>query len=178
MNYFKLNIYLKNFPVFRHKKLAKKFDTFKFQHKKVDTFDVVKKSIRSGFLVSGNGSPHLKLPHLPRPVIYTAAIISRFSCFIILEPLLDGFVWHFQLSVHFPLTIIVDKYQQHQNNFFENAENRSQGCWVRSKNATSVLHRPRATSSVTNTQLLRVYLNLDWFNLKVMRNVGFNLWSG
>ena len=33
----------------------------------------------------------------------------------------------------------VNKSQQHQDNFWGNAENQTQGCWVRSKYATSVL---------------------------------------
>ena len=39
--------------------------------------------------------------------------MSLFYFFILLELLLDEFDWHFQASVHFPLTSIVNKYQHH-----------------------------------------------------------------
>ena len=58
------------------------------------------------------------------------------------SPVLDGLDWHFQASVHFPLSSAINKSQWHHNfqrKTIIKAGNRTQGCWVRSKNATSVL---------------------------------------
>ena len=52
------------------------------------------------------------------------------------ELVLDGFNWHFQASVKFPLTSTVDK--THGNTFFGNVENQTKGHWMRKKTATSV----------------------------------------
>ena len=60
-------------------------------------------------------------------------------------PILDGFDMHFQASVHFTLSSAINKSQWHwkiQEKFFGNAVNQTQGCWVSSKNYTSVLYSP------------------------------------
>ena len=63
------------------------------------------------------------------------------ACFLFDLPVLEGFDWHFQAPVHFTLSSVVNKSQQHKKFQRKVSWNRTLGCWVRSKNVTSVLWR-------------------------------------
>ena len=61
-------------------------------------------------------------------------------------PVLDGFDWHFQASVHFSQSSPINKFQgdgKIPEKLFGNIWIWTQGCGVRSKNATSVLCSPQ-----------------------------------
>ena len=86
---------------------------------------------------------------LLRHVCWWTAWLGQFTFFVVLAChllVLDGFVWHFQASVH-TLSSAVNKSQQLLKTF-GNAENQTRGCWVRSANATSVLCSPPSLSSL------------------------------
>ena len=86
-------------------------------------------------------------------ILQSRETLARKKCFVLdnwLEPrtvvlaclslVLDGFVWHFQATVH-TLSSAVNKSQRLQKTS-GNAGNQTRGCWVRRANATSVLCSP------------------------------------
>ena len=91
------------------------------------------------------------------------------------KPVVDGFDRHYQPSVHLPLSRTINKSLEHRIYFypnspeknFRNAENRTQGCWVRSANATSVLCRPQ----------LRPFFSVKLWLLKLLFYIGW-CWVG
>ena len=59
----------------------------------------------------------------------------------------------------------VNKNQQHQENFFVNAKNQTQGCWVRTKYATSVLCSPHSKLYVeTGRSLISFMCDINAFS--------------